>query len=76
MPILSSPREISSTNMLGELRFKSNDFESETSSTLSNQSINNAYGDTSLRSIPPKLPMWTVVVDGLPNHFSSVKLES
>ena len=55
--------------MLGELRFKSNDFESETSSTLSNQSINNAYGDTSLRSIPLKLPMWTIAVDGLPNHL-------
>jgi len=29
----------------------------------------NASGDTSLQSIPPKLPMWTVMIKGIPTHL-------
>jgi hypothetical protein len=29
----------------------------------------NAYGDTSLQSIPPKLPMWTIILKALPTYL-------
>ncbi len=55
--------------MFGELLFKPIEFKSKTSSSSSDQSMINSYGDTSLQSIPPKLPMWTVIVKAPPTHL-------
>ncbi|CAF0795384.1 unnamed protein product [Rotaria sordida] len=69
IPILSAPMENSSSNIFGELLFKPVEFESKISNSSSDQSMINAYGDTSLQSIPPKLPMWTVIIKALPTHL-------
>ncbi|CAF3381080.1 unnamed protein product [Rotaria sp. Silwood1] len=69
VPMLSSPTENSLDNIFGELLYKSIESESKTSNSSSDQSMINTYGDTSLQSIPPKLPMWTVVIKALPAHL-------
>ncbi|CAF2532195.1 unnamed protein product [Rotaria sp. Silwood2] len=69
VPILSAPTESSLGNIFGELLFKSIESKSKTSNSSSDQSMINTYGDTSLQSIPPKLPMWTVVIKALPAHL-------
>jgi hypothetical protein len=53
-------------NMFGELLFKSIQFERK----VSNQTMIDTHGGTSFQSIPPKLPMWTVILKALPSHLS------
>ncbi|CAM4950629.1 unnamed protein product [Rotaria socialis] len=69
VPILSAPTENPSDNIFGEFISKSTESESQASSLSFNQSMINTHGDTSLQSIPPKLPMWTVVIKALPTHL-------
>ncbi|CAF4123176.1 unnamed protein product [Rotaria magnacalcarata] len=69
VPILSGPTENPSDNIFGEFLSKSIGSDSQASSLSSNQSMINTHGDTSLQSIPPKLPMWTVVIKALPTHL-------
>ncbi|UJR35747.1 hypothetical protein I4U23_028496 [Adineta vaga] len=58
-----------SAHMFGELLFKYKDPESKSPKLSTNQSMINTSGDTSLQSIPSKLPMWTVIVNALPTHL-------
>ncbi|CAF1074719.1 unnamed protein product [Adineta ricciae] len=69
VPVLRPPSMKPSNHMFGELLFKSTDDETKSSKLTPDQSMVNTSGDTSLQSIPPKLPMWTVNVNTLPSHL-------